>query len=264
LTSNPPSTTSSSDASFGFTSEAGATFACQLDSGGFSACTSPKNYSSLAEGSHTFQVRATDTAGNTGTTTSYSWTVAPPGTLFLHNLSTTPTGDTTAQKNMPMNASASPASTLFRYSSNLYTTQPGRYLEQLATNHTQTDTKYMANWVYQPSTSTATTISGNAELKLWVTAKDFLCDKTPSFNVYLREKTSATTDTGTLIGSATATSPVSGTCSFRLVTVTIPVNETIEAGNWLELKVTVNTSTGESVLFAYDTTTYASKLTLPL
>jgi hypothetical protein len=73
-------------ASFTFSgSEAGATFACSLDGGGFQACSSPQSYSSLADGSHSFQVRATDAAGNTDATPAgLSWTVraAPPKLTF--------------------------------------------------------------------------------------------------------------------------------------------------------------------------------------
>jgi hypothetical protein len=35
------------------------------------------------------------------------------------------------------------------------------------------------------------------------------------------------------------------------------------AGLWLELKLTVSDATGAAGLFAYDTTSYASTLTLP-
>src|SRR5439155_21835013 len=40
-------------------------FECPVDGGSWSSCTSPHTTSSLAEGSHTFEVRATDPAGNT-------------------------------------------------------------------------------------------------------------------------------------------------------------------------------------------------------
>ena len=65
------------NASFSFTStETGSTFECQIDSGGYSACTSPKSYTSLTAGSHTFYVKATDSAGNTDSTpASYTWTI---------------------------------------------------------------------------------------------------------------------------------------------------------------------------------------------
>jgi hypothetical protein len=77
IDSKPAALTNSSSASFSFSSnEAGSSFECKLDSGNFTSCTSPQNYSNLSEGSHTFHVRATDVAGNVeATPESYSWTV---------------------------------------------------------------------------------------------------------------------------------------------------------------------------------------------
>ena len=74
--SGPSDPTNASSASFAFSdSEAGLAFDCQLDGGSFAACTSPAAYSGVGAGTHTFAVRATDPAGNTGTAAAYGWTV---------------------------------------------------------------------------------------------------------------------------------------------------------------------------------------------
>jgi hypothetical protein len=65
INSGPSGTVSSTSASFTFSSsEAGSTFECRLDSGAYAPCTSPRNYTNVSRGSHTFNVRAKDGAGN--------------------------------------------------------------------------------------------------------------------------------------------------------------------------------------------------------
>jgi RTX calcium-binding nonapeptide repeat (4 copies) len=77
ITSGPSGTVNSSSASFAFSSTEPSTFECALDGASFSSCSSPQNYTALSEGSHTFQVRATDAAGNADPTPAErSWTVA--------------------------------------------------------------------------------------------------------------------------------------------------------------------------------------------
>ncbi len=90
LSAGPNGATSATSASFSFSSsESGSSFACRIDSGGWSSCSSPKGYASLATGSHQFSVRATDAAGNTDTSpATRGWTVT--------STTTPPPADTTA------------------------------------------------------------------------------------------------------------------------------------------------------------------------
>ena len=68
--------TTGKNVSFGFSDAEGtATFEVQLDGGGYSSAASPKSYSNLSDGSHTFNVRAVDVYGNTSASVSRTWTV---------------------------------------------------------------------------------------------------------------------------------------------------------------------------------------------
>ncbi|MBI2690792.1 MAG: hypothetical protein HYX29_02420 [Solirubrobacterales bacterium] len=76
INSGPTGSVSSTSASFTFsTAESGMTFECSLDGAAYTACTSPQAYSSLAQGSHTFAVRAKNAANTTGGSATRTWTV---------------------------------------------------------------------------------------------------------------------------------------------------------------------------------------------
>ncbi|HXV38589.1 MAG TPA: thrombospondin type 3 repeat-containing protein, partial [Nitrosopumilaceae archaeon] len=78
ITSSPTDPTGSNDATFEFISnETPSTFECDLDGQGFVSCTTPYTYLGLTDGTHTFQVRATDESGNVDASpASYTWTIA--------------------------------------------------------------------------------------------------------------------------------------------------------------------------------------------
>jgi hypothetical protein len=67
ITSAPAGSVRETGATIGFRSDdPTATFACQLDSGRWTACTDPVRYAGLAHGPHTVHVRATNDAGLAG------------------------------------------------------------------------------------------------------------------------------------------------------------------------------------------------------
>ena len=85
IDSAPSSLVNTADATFAFSANESATFECALDGGAFAGCTSPLTYNGLAEGAHSFAVRATDLAGNTDQTpATHDWTidVTPPETAL--------------------------------------------------------------------------------------------------------------------------------------------------------------------------------------
>lgn len=91
IDSGPSGSTTSTSASFAFHGSRAVGFQCALDSVSYSACSSPKAYSGLAVGSHTFNVRAVNKQGAVDPTpASRSWSVTsvvepppPTGTVIF-------------------------------------------------------------------------------------------------------------------------------------------------------------------------------------
>jgi hypothetical protein len=99
IMSGPPSPTNATSASFAFSdAEAGVSFLCRLDSAAFAGCTSPRIYSGVANGPHTFQVKARDAVGNESSAASRAWTIdtVPPPPPVLVDYPEDGTSDTTA------------------------------------------------------------------------------------------------------------------------------------------------------------------------
>ncbi len=91
INSHPANPTTSASATFTFsgtdnvTPSGSLTFECRLDGGGFAACASPKTYTGLSLGNHTFQVRARDASGNVDATPAvFTWDIdtAAPNTVI--------------------------------------------------------------------------------------------------------------------------------------------------------------------------------------
>ncbi len=101
ITANPPNPSNDSTPTFSFTGTTTqprviAGFECKVDADAFAACTSPHTTASLADGLHTFQVRAVDNFGTRDPTpASHMWTVDTVAPVLTY----TPIPNTTSTMN---------------------------------------------------------------------------------------------------------------------------------------------------------------------
>jgi hypothetical protein len=98
ITAKPASLSNTTSPSFSFTdSESGVSFRCSIDSSAYTVCSSPRTYSGLAQGTHTFGVQAVDAAGNVSPATTYSWSIdsVPPAAPVITTKPTDPTSNAT-------------------------------------------------------------------------------------------------------------------------------------------------------------------------
>jgi hypothetical protein len=121
IDTHPPALTTSTSAQFAFSGSDGsgtgvASFQCRRDSSeasAWEACSSPKAYALLADGTHGFEVRAMDGAGNVDPSpASFGWTVdttAPPAPELTDTVPASP-----ANENSPMIVGSAPTGSTVR------------------------------------------------------------------------------------------------------------------------------------------------------
>ena len=98
ITAKPALLSNTTSPSFSFSdTESGVTFQCKLDGSGFAACSSPRSYSGLAQGPHTFAVQAVDAAGNSSGSATWAWSIdsIAPAAPVLTTKPTDPTFNAT-------------------------------------------------------------------------------------------------------------------------------------------------------------------------
>ena len=97
IDAGPTGPTGDSTPTFEFSSSPGSSFECRVGSDAFASCPSPETVAALSDGLHTFEVKATDPAGNqdpTPATRTFTVDTTPPDTTIDAG-PTGPTGDST-------------------------------------------------------------------------------------------------------------------------------------------------------------------------
>lgn len=181
--------------------------------------------------------------------------------FYLHNRPTPPSGNTTSQVNLAMDASQPTASSLFRYSTDI-ATDKGRIIQRSALGLAETDARKYVNW-RSPALTTAKTITGTITIGLWgqpygnkgsdATVTVYVRDYNPAGGSYVE------------ITSLTYRNPTWATGrAFVEQVFALPVNGySLAAGHVLELRVMAPSSGAADVVLAYDMVTYQSALRLP-
>ena len=215
---------------------------------------------SPADGTYYYVLRAFYQSWESANSNEASATVSTAEIWYLHNNPTPPTGDTTSQAVLPLDQTAPTATTLYNYDTDR-DGAAGRMVDKGGSGAGETDlSKYQA-W-RSAALGSNLTIDGTVTVNLWSAIKDFNTGKRGNVTVFLRDY-NGSSYTEICDGNLTE-KPWSGGASWVLKTFQFAcVSYTIPAGNFLEVKLIVGNSAGDAMWFAYDTTSYDSRVQLP-
>jgi hypothetical protein len=196
-----------------------------------------------------------------GTAASFTGTI-----YYLHNNPTPPTGNTTAQANLPMNATAPTAATLFNYDTN-FDGSPGRLILRGGSGATESDLSQHQNW-RGPTLPGGTRINGTVTVEFWSGIESFTPGTAGQIDVYLRAWDPVLNLVSTELGSASVAAAdwQGGASAWLKRTASISVSNTTLTcllGCQLEVKLEVGASAAEDMWLAYDTTLYRARVRLP-
>ena len=183
-------------------------------------------------------------------------------TIYLHNDPTPPTGDTVSHTVLPMDFTAPTATTLFNYDSER-DAAPGLLINKTPQFNVlpETDPSKVQVWRTAPLT-TPLTFTGGLFMDIFAAPKNFDQNKKAGVVAYIRDyDPAATTYTEIGNGGIWANDWQEGSTTFVKRPLFIPdVNYTVPVGHQLEVKIGVNAKSDADMVFAYDTTSFPTRI----
>ncbi len=185
----------------------------------------------------------------------------PTTSLYLHNLPTLPTGDTSAQPVLPIDTTPPIAANLFDY--DLPDKKPGLTLKKSLMGLSETDPEQFQVW-RTGTLSSPMEIAGDVFVSLWSAIRNFQNNQSGAVTMYLRDYDgSAYTEIAN--GSVFIFDWQKGTSDFINATIMmLDVNYTVPTGHELEARLIADDiKASKDMWFAYDTAAYPSVIKLP-
>jgi hypothetical protein len=179
----------------------------------------------------------------------------PDWSLYLHNNPSPPPGNTAAQPILPCDAEVPPGLTLYNYDTN-FDSAPGRSIKKGGSGPGETDLLRYQSWRSGPQ-PLSFTLSGSVVVEFWAAMKDFRTDKVGVVRAYLFDVSGGSSVL--ITEGVTVLAPSTAGWHYRGIGLSIP-SYTIPAGNELELKLIVDSTSGDDMWFAYDTISYPSRI----
>jgi hypothetical protein len=199
------------------------------------------------------QAAFTDTAANAGNSFAAAATFAQ--TFYLHNNPSPPVSSTGTQVNLPLDTNA-PTATILRNYDTDKDVYPGLMIYKGGGLSEADPSKYQR---WRHITSAALTINGNVTLHLWTATKAFDTGKGGAIVVGLYDCNSA----GESCSLITSTTVIDSTWPSAWEEKQIAlgtISHTIATGRSLVIHVAPIAASADDLWFAYDTTTYNSRL----
>ncbi|MCH7740540.1 MAG: hypothetical protein IIC93_10410, partial [Chloroflexi bacterium] len=183
------------------------------------------------------------------------------GGYYLHNNPSPPETTSVSQVDLPATHTYPAATALFNYDTDR-DSEAGRLIATGGSGAGETDLAQYQNWL-TPVLEEDLTVKGAVQVQLWAAMAGFDTANAGEVTVFLRDLTAGSY---TELGNATLLvdpwdSTASGTWVKKLVEIE-GVDATVLKGSQLEIKVIVGSGSDAGMLFAYDTTSFPTVVTL--
>jgi serine/threonine-protein kinase len=210
--------------------------------------------------SHTWTPTATSTPAPTSTPATLGSILSGP--LYLHNYPSPPSGDTSAQASLPMDAIAASSEALFNYDTNR-DGEAGLLIQKGGAGFGESDPTKHQRWRSEVFLAPAS-LTGAPQLVFWSGLKNFKHGKYGAVAAYLAA-TNGTTVAWSVSGSVQRANWQRGSASWVESSLAFGAlgPGSIPAGYWLELVLVVDDISDDDMWFAYDTAAYPSRVIWP-